>query len=148
MSQSLETYIIIMVIIITTTILPLLLLLSFKWFKLKKCCSLKDCLQHILVMCCKQHTARYGTARFGSGRFAFPPQFSTALEWAGLFTCRYSCVASHINVPQTNTQLRSISTECVLQSRHMDVFNSNGEVYENACDLPPAAETVETVHGL
>ncbi len=26
-----------------------------------------------------------------------------------------------------------------------DVFNSNGEVYENACDLPPAAETVVTV---
>ncbi len=24
----------------------------------------------------------------------------------------------------------------------MDVFNSNGEVYENACDLPSAAETV------
>ncbi len=24
----------------------------------------------------------------------------------------------------------------------MDVFNSNGEVHENACDLPPAAETV------
>ncbi len=24
-------------------------------------------------------------------------------------------------------------------------FNSNGEVYENACDLPPAAETVEAV---
>ncbi len=24
----------------------------------------------------------------------------------------------------------------------MDVFNSNGEAYENACDLPPAAETV------
>ncbi len=23
-----------------------------------------------------------------------------------------------------------------------DVFNSNGEVYENACDLPAAAETV------
>ncbi len=23
-----------------------------------------------------------------------------------------------------------------------DVFNSNGEVCENACDLPPAAETV------
>ncbi len=22
------------------------------------------------------------------------------------------------------------------------MFNSNGEVYENACDLPPAAETV------
>ncbi len=27
----------------------------------------------------------------------------------------------------------------------MDVFNSNGEVYENACDLPAAAETVVTV---
>ncbi len=27
----------------------------------------------------------------------------------------------------------------------MDVFNSNGEVYENACDLLPAAETVVTV---
>ncbi len=27
----------------------------------------------------------------------------------------------------------------------MDVFNSNGEVYENACDLPPAAETVLAV---
>ncbi len=27
----------------------------------------------------------------------------------------------------------------------MDVFNSNVEVYENACDLPPTAETVVTV---
>ncbi len=29
----------------------------------------------------------------------------------------------------------------------MDVFNNNGKVYENenACDLPPAAETVVTV---
>ncbi len=27
----------------------------------------------------------------------------------------------------------------------MDVFNSNREVYENACDLPPAAETVVAV---
>ncbi len=27
----------------------------------------------------------------------------------------------------------------------MDVFNNNGDVYENACDLPPAAETVVTV---
>ncbi len=27
----------------------------------------------------------------------------------------------------------------------MDVFNSNGEVYENACDLPSAAETVVAV---
>ncbi len=28
----------------------------------------------------------------------------------------------------------------------MDVFNSNGEVYENAWDLPPAAETVVQCH--
>ncbi len=34
---------------------------------------------------------------------------------------------------------------CVIHSRHVDVFNSNGEVYENACDLPPAAETVVAV---
>ncbi len=27
----------------------------------------------------------------------------------------------------------------------MDVYNNNGEVYENACDLPPAAETVVAV---
>ncbi len=27
----------------------------------------------------------------------------------------------------------------------MNVFNNNGEVYENALDLPPAAETVVTV---
>ncbi len=27
----------------------------------------------------------------------------------------------------------------------MDVFNNNGEVCENACDLPPAAETVVAV---
>ncbi len=27
----------------------------------------------------------------------------------------------------------------------MDVFNSNGEAYENALDLPPAAENVVAV---
>ncbi len=27
----------------------------------------------------------------------------------------------------------------------MDVFNSNGQAYENARDLPPAAETVVAV---
>ncbi len=37
-------------------------------------------------------TVRYGTAQFGS--VAFPPQFSTAVEWAGLFTRRYNCAAS------------------------------------------------------
>ncbi len=39
-------------------------------------------------------TARLGTVRLSSGRFAFPPQFSTAIEWAGLFTRRYNCAAS------------------------------------------------------
>ncbi len=37
-------------------------------------------------------TVRFGTAQFGS--VAFPPQFSTAIEWAGLFTRRYNCAAS------------------------------------------------------
>ncbi len=37
-------------------------------------------------------SVRYGTAHFGS--VAFPPQFSTAIEWAGLFTRRYNCAAS------------------------------------------------------
>ncbi len=39
-------------------------------------------------------TTRFGTARYGTAQFAFSLQFSTALEWAGLFTCRYSCAAS------------------------------------------------------
>ncbi len=39
-------------------------------------------------------TVRLGTVRLSSGRFAFPPQFSTAIEWAGLFTRRYNCAAS------------------------------------------------------
>ncbi len=39
-------------------------------------------------------TAQYGTVRLSSGRFAFPLQFSTVIEWAGLFTCRYNCAAS------------------------------------------------------
>ncbi len=33
----------------------------------------------------------------------------------------------------------------VVEEESRDVFNNNGEVYENACDLPPAAETVVTV---
>ncbi len=38
--------------------------------------------------------ARYGTVRLSSRRFAFPLQFSTAIEWAGLFTCCYSGAVS------------------------------------------------------
>ncbi len=37
---------------------------------------------------------RLGLARLDSGRFVFPLQFSAALDWVGLFTCRYSCAAS------------------------------------------------------
>ncbi len=33
-------------------------------------------------------------------------------------------------------------TRVVEEEESRDVFNSNGEVYENAWDLPPAAETV------
>ncbi len=36
----------------------------------------------------------HGTVRLSSGRFAFPPQFSTTIEWARLFTRRYNCAAS------------------------------------------------------
>ncbi len=36
----------------------------------------------------------HGTTRLGTARFAFPLQFSTVLEWAGLFTYHYSCAAS------------------------------------------------------
>ncbi len=43
---------------------------------------------------------RLGSARLSSARFAFPLQFSTALEWAGLFTCRYSCIASTAVTPE------------------------------------------------
>ncbi len=39
-------------------------------------------------------TVRHGSVRLSSGRFAFPPQFSTAIEWAGLFPRRYNCAAS------------------------------------------------------
>ncbi len=42
-------------------------------------------------------TVRHGSVRYGAAQFgsvAFPPQFSTAVEWAGLFTRRYNCAAS------------------------------------------------------
>ncbi len=42
----------------------------------------------------RQGSLRYGMVWLGSGRFASPLQFSTAIEWAGLFTRRYNCVAS------------------------------------------------------
>ncbi len=94
-------------------------------------------------------TAWYGTARYGMAQFAFPLQFSTAIEWAGLFTRRYNCAAStavtssRTRHKQTHNKERRRNS--VLHSRHVDVFNNNGEVYENAWDLPPAAETVVTV---
>ncbi len=41
-----------------------------------------------------------GMTRLGMAWFAFPLQFSTALEWAGLFTCCYSCAASTAVTPE------------------------------------------------
>ncbi len=38
-------------------------------------------------------SVRYGTAQFGSVCVS-TPQFSTAIEWVGLFTRRYNCAAS------------------------------------------------------
>ncbi len=94
-------------------------------------------------------TVRYGTVRLSSRRFAFPLQFSTAIEWAGLFTRRYNCAAS-TGVTSSRTRHKQTHNKerrrnSVLHSRHVDVFKNNGEVYENAWDLPPAAETVVTV---
>ncbi len=43
---------------------------------------------------------RLGSARFSSARFVLPVQFSTTLEWAGLFMCRYSCTASTAVTPE------------------------------------------------
>ncbi len=42
-------------------------------------------------------------------------------------------------------QQRLCAVTRAVEEESRDVFNSNGEVYENACDLPPAAETVVTV---
>ncbi len=39
-------------------------------------------------------------------------------------------------------QQRLVAVTRAVEEEGRDVFNSNGEVYENACDLPPAAETV------
>ncbi len=38
-------------------------------------------------------------------------------------------------------QQRLVAVLRAVDEESRDVFNSNGEVYENACDLPPAAET-------
>ncbi len=43
---------------------------------------------------------RLSSAWFRTARFAFPLQFSTALEWAGLFACRCSCAASTAVTPE------------------------------------------------
>ncbi len=39
-------------------------------------------------------TVRHGSVRYGTAQFRVPLQFSTAIEWAGLFTRRYNCAAS------------------------------------------------------
>ncbi len=54
-------------------------------------------------------SARFRTARLSSARFAFPLQFSTALEWAGLFICRYSCAASTAVTPEKHFNSASLT---------------------------------------
>ncbi len=81
------------------------------------------------------------------GRFAFPLQFSTALEWGRLFTCRYSGAASTALTSSLTHHKQTYNKgayrrNCVFHSWHVDVFNNNGQAYENAWDLSPAAETV------
>ncbi len=53
--------------------------------------SAKMALFHCMV---RYGSAWLGMVQLSSGRFVFPLQFSTALEWAGLFTRRYNCAAS------------------------------------------------------
>ncbi len=85
-------------------------------------------------------SARLSTVRLIPGRYAFTLQFSTAIEWAGLFTRRYNCAAStavkSARTRHKQTHNKERRRNSVLHSRHVDVFNSNGEVYENAWDLP------------
>ncbi len=73
-------------------------------------------------------TARYGTVRLSSGRFAFPPQFSTTIEWAGLFTRRYNCAASTAVTSSKTRHKQTHNKErrrnSVLHSRHVDVLTA------------------------
>ncbi len=50
-------------------------------------------------------TARYGTVQLSSGRFAFPLQFSIAIEWAGLFTRRG---INHLSFSRDSLRARTI----------------------------------------
>ncbi len=45
-------------------------------------------------------TVWYDSARLSTARHAFPLQFSTALEWAGLFISHYSCATSTAMTPE------------------------------------------------
>ncbi len=45
--------------------------------------SVIDLLMALFHCMVRYGSARLGTVRLSSGRFAFPPQFSTAIEWAG-----------------------------------------------------------------
>ncbi len=62
-------------------------------------------------------TVQNGTARLCSARFAFPLQFSTALEWVGIFMCRYICAASAAVTPE-NVLIRRHSITLSLDPLH------------------------------
>ncbi len=59
-----------------------------------------------------------------------------------LYLLRLYCGDIIINAPPTNNNKGAHRRNCVFHSRHVDVFNSNGQAYENAWDFTPAAETV------
>ncbi len=71
---------------------PVLLSLYYSVLLLSPTEDTKTPLMALFHCMVRYGSVRYGTAQFGS--VAFPPQFSTAIEWAGLFTRRYNCAAS------------------------------------------------------
>ncbi len=76
------------------------------------------------------------------------PQFSLRLvtAWVGLrFHCRLAppLLPRH-HRKRTNKQTHNKGAyrrNCVLHSRHVDVFNSNGQAYENDWDFPPPSSS-------
>ncbi len=71
--------------------------------KCYKCSQIIHVLKDVLALLqrgIRLGSARLSTARLSLARFAFLLQFSTALEWAGLSTCRYSCAASTAVTPE------------------------------------------------
>ncbi len=56
----------------------------------------------------------YDSSRLSTARHAFPLQFSTALEWAGLFISHYSCATSTAMTPEK--RFHSVSLQALAGS--------------------------------